>query len=80
MDLQEYLNAKENRSMVKVATLLGVSRQMVYNYASGANEPSLKIARRIQEVTKGQVTLDDWPVRKKSVYEEKPLDNLSDLL
>lgn len=49
--------------------MLGVSENTIYSYISGRRCPRLDIAIKIQEYTKGKVTIndliDDWGKKRK---------------
>ena len=58
MRLSEYL---KNTSLTqeKFANLVGVTRTFITNILNGKRNPSIQLARRIEEVTDGQVPLKD---------------------
>ena len=58
MKLSEYLK-KNKISQEKFAELVGVTRPFITNIANGKKNPSIQLAGRIEEVTKGKVTLKD---------------------
>lgn len=58
MDLRTW-RSKEEKSQVVVAELLGITQSHLSKIEKGVAEPSLNLARRINKLTKGEVTLDD---------------------
>lgn len=65
MRLDAYLNAR-GITPAAFARKLKVSRQSVHGYLDGS-EPLMKMARKIEKVTDGEVTLYDWPIKKEEV-------------
>jgi len=56
MLLEQYL--KSNKlSYRKFATLVGINHAAIFRYAKRQTTPSLKIAVKINEVTKGRVSM-----------------------
>ena len=55
MKLSEYLK-KNKISQEKFAELVGVTRPFITNIANGKKNPSIQLAGRIEEVTKGKET------------------------
>lgn len=58
MQLKEYLISR-HFTYQEFADLLGVKRVTVAKYALGTRKPSSKIAKKIVEITKNKVTLED---------------------
>ncbi len=58
MHLEEYLYSK-GISRRKFARLVGVSDAFISFVANGRRKPSPAVARRIEEASKGQVTIED---------------------
>ena len=58
MKLSEYLKTK-NLTHEKFADLVGVKRPFITNIVNGKRNPSIHLARRIEEVTDGKVPLKD---------------------
>ncbi len=58
MKLREYLD-KEHMSVSAFATLISVHKNFVFMILNGQRRPSIDVARHIQFVTKGEVTVDD---------------------
>ena len=70
MRLKEYLD-KENLTIRAFASIVGISGCYVHNLLSGRKNPSLPLAKRINIVTKGKVSIEellskDAPSRLKS--------------
>lgn len=62
MKLEDWLDATRTRRN-EFAGLIGVTPQTVTGYCDGSITPSLKRARKIEEVTRGEVTAQDFPIR-----------------
>jgi len=58
MTLQEYL-ARNGLSQAAFARRIGVSQQAVQRYVDGKRVPKRALAKKIVEVTGGQVTYQD---------------------
>jgi len=66
MKLDEYLK-KEKLTQEEFAKKIGVVPQSVSNYVNGASFPKRDVARRIIEVTCGEVSLADlWGMAPRS--------------
>ena len=67
MDLKDYLDSR-NISIKEFSDMIKVSANAVSNYLHKRRAPTLKIALKIQEVTKNRVTFQDlltgWKGRK----------------
>ncbi len=61
MKLRSYMIANEIKP-ADLAKILDVSRQYVYLLMTGRREPSIHVANRIAEWSKGAVTADDLEV------------------
>lgn len=59
MKLEQYLSDKDIKHS-DFADTLGVSQVTVTRYANGKRRPSLKMALKIEEVTKRKVRVSDW--------------------
>lgn len=67
MNLKEYLQ-KNNITLIRVAKELGMSYPYLFQIANGYRSPSDKIASKISDYTKGEVTPDElmWkPVKRR---------------
>ena len=66
MKLDEYL-FKSKKTQTKMARELGVNRQHFNTLVRGHSKPSLKLAKKIQDATGGQVTAMEllFPEEKK---------------
>lgn len=62
MTLDEYI--KKNGGVTKFARQICVTRGAVYNWLTGFRVPQPKIAKRIEAVTKGKVTLSSLYARE----------------
>ena len=58
MKLRDYLESR-NLSSKEFAKLVGISAASVDNYLAGRRTPTLKIARKIEEITHGRVRCMD---------------------
>lgn len=58
MDLKLYLESR-NMEHKEFAKMIGVSPAAISNYIHLRRTPTLEIARRIVNATKGKVTIDD---------------------
>ena len=58
MNLKEF-RTNNRLTVADVASSLGITRQHVYEIERGSAYPSRKLALRIEEATKGAVTLRD---------------------
>jgi len=58
MKLDEYLFRKKI-SKKDFADQLGISRGHLQHILSGSKNPSIKLARQIEEITKGKVTKEE---------------------
>jgi|DEB0MinimDraft_10_1074344.scaffolds.fasta_scaffold501169_1 DNA-binding XRE family transcriptional regulator len=59
MLLDDYL--KKNRiTQTKFASMVGVSRVQVNRLVRKKRTPSLKLAKKIERITQGKVTTDDY--------------------
>lgn len=77
MTLQDYLSAN-GINQADFAKRIGVSRPYVCLLALGTKTPSLEVALSIQEVTGGEVSVNQWkrnesPIRNQS--QEESLKN-----
>lgn len=78
MDLKLYLDSR-NLTHKEFARMLDISPSTLSNYVCWRRKPALDIARRIEKVTKGKVSIDDllayWECKKdhegKKVIKEK---------
>lgn len=59
MKLADYME-KEGLDDAGMAERLGISQWHVIKLRLGTRNPSMKLARRILEVTGGRVTTDEW--------------------
>jgi len=59
MYLQEYLS-NQGLTQSAFASMIGISRVQVNRLIKGKRAPSLKVAKRIERVTGGLVTTDDY--------------------
>jgi transcriptional regulator with XRE-family HTH domain len=55
MDLRSW-RLKQGKTLLEVATLLGVSEVAVSRYERGKREPRPKVARKIIEISQGEVS------------------------
>lgn len=58
MDLDEYLFRKKI-SQIEFANELGISRNHLGEILRGRRSPSVKLAKKIEELTKGEVTKEE---------------------
>ena len=58
MDLKNYLKI-HSLPQEKFASLLGISQPHLSNILKGRKSPSIQLAKRINDVTNGKVSLDD---------------------
>jgi DNA-binding transcriptional regulator YdaS (Cro superfamily) len=58
MDLKTYLESR-NFDKVEFAALIGVSPRTIFYYLARKKCPSLKVALKIEEITKGKVRNED---------------------
>ena len=65
MLLKEYLNEKK-LTQGDFASLVDVSDAQINRLISGKRTPSFKLAKKIQKVTNGVVTIDDFPMEPKN--------------
>ncbi len=65
MKLKEYLK-RENLSQASFGRLIGISRFYVNKLVHETMTPSFKVAKKIQEATKGLVTIDDFPIEPRT--------------
>ena len=63
MFLEEYLE-KECLTQRKFASLIGISTVHMNRIIRGKRAPSLGVAKKIERVTKGEVTTDDYRLDK----------------
>jgi len=59
MLLRKWL-AEKNIRQADFAVMIGVRQSMVSQLASGKRQPSLELTLKIEQVTRGKVTLSDW--------------------
>lgn len=59
--LGKYMDGRPGRTQEEWAREFGISRSYVSELASGAVQPSFKLACRIHEVTGGDVPVSAWP-------------------
>lgn len=70
MKLENYLDKKKiNQS--SFAQMIGVSRTHANKMIKGRRTPSFKLAKKIQEVTEGLVTIDDFPMEPIDKHKKK---------
>jgi transcriptional regulator with XRE-family HTH domain len=69
MDLKEWLFF-ERRTVTEFAEMLDYSRTHLSGIVNGKNTPSRKLIKRIERVTNGQVTRDDYKKYKKEPIQE----------
>jgi transcriptional regulator with XRE-family HTH domain len=43
-----------------LAEALGIRPSTLSNYLSGARKPPLQIVQKVERITKGKITIDDW--------------------
>lgn len=55
MNLKEY-RTKNNLSVIKLASILGISRQHVYELEKPEHKPSVKLAKKIETLLNREVT------------------------
>jgi DNA-binding XRE family transcriptional regulator len=67
MRLEEYINQK-GLTFRKFGALVGVNGSHVFNIAKGKKNPSLPLAKRIENVTKGKVSIAE-------LFSDKALSN-----
>lgn len=60
MHLSDWMTLKEARDG-DLAEVLAVDRSTIAKLRLRQAEPSFRLARKIQRITKGKVTLMDWP-------------------
>ena len=58
MKLETYLESRR-LSQKEFGHLVKLSQQTLSNYIAGRRKPSLDAAKRIEEATKGKVTMED---------------------
>ena len=59
MTLKEWLN-KTNNTQMAVANKLDISTAQLNKFVHGSQVPTLFMAHKIYELTKGRVTYKDW--------------------
>lgn len=59
MTLKEWLD-KTNNTQTAIAKLVGLSTAQFNKIVHGSQMPTLFVAHKIWELTKGKVTLQDW--------------------
>jgi hypothetical protein len=59
--LSDYIKSEPDRPMREWAEMFGISRPYLIALADGTRTPSLAVAQRIAEQTRGAVPLSSWP-------------------
>lgn len=59
MKLKEYLTIRQ-MPVTEFAALLHLSTATIHNYLTGRRIPPLRVALRIQAITRNKVTVKDW--------------------
>ncbi len=80
--LSDYIwRNRENFSQDELARRLGISSNFLSKLSNGHHRPSVKVAQRIQEETKGELKwvdlLDDPGIRVKAKNPEKSIKSLT---
>lgn len=60
MKFSDYLETEKALPQSQLAELCGVSQGMISHLATGRRRPSGELARKIELLTEGAVTLSDW--------------------
>ncbi len=60
MHLSDYM-ALRKLTDTEIADKLGINRTTIVKLRRRQSDPSMKLARRLQRLTRGAVTLADWP-------------------
>lgn len=59
--LPDFIKAQPERPMREWAEMFGISRPHLLALIDGTRAPSLSVARRIQDQTRGAVPITAWP-------------------
>lgn len=51
---------KNNLHYKEFAEICAIKENTMFRYLNGTRKPSLKMARRIEKFTNGEVTIDGW--------------------
>lgn len=60
MTLKEHIEKDYAGNASEFARVIGVSRQCINYWINGMRDPSLKLIRKIEKLTKGKVSRKDW--------------------
>lgn len=60
MKLKEYIEKEFEGNAAAFAKSIGVTRQCVNYWLNGIRDPSYRIIRKIEEITKKKVSYKDW--------------------
>ena len=63
MDLKAYLN-KKGMTQLAFAKSIGISPAELNRFIKGKRTPTLKLAKKIERITQGQVTTDDYYINE----------------
>jgi DNA-binding transcriptional regulator YdaS (Cro superfamily) len=59
--LASYIDQTAQRPLQAWAAEFGISRPHLHALVSGARQPSIQVAAKIQAATRGRVMVTDWP-------------------
>lgn len=70
MDIYTYLG-KHRLTKQKFARSLGITQPVIYRILNGSRFPKINVAIKVQQITNGEVTVEEFLLGCWKVYKEK---------